>query len=188
MMRLICAVLMCASQACAQERIDPTTIDLDVNVRKAFSENRDRMTAHYQSQLSMFAVDGERLNLSTLDALIALASSAQRGRFVGSFLGYDLDWDGQITRTEYNSVFSSDFPLAESNADAWEQGAASNDLNGDDVITLIELLAVAGREQPLKKIPTKLRYIDEMRHWDLDGDGYVSQSEITDIIAANVGE
>lgn len=175
-----------AAPANAQNIVDPSSIALDEWNMDIFKSNRDQLIMFYTSSLKNFAPDGERLNLSTLDALIALKRSAQRGNSVGRFLAYDLNWDGRITRSEYNSVFEDNDQFSNDNADAWDLGGASNDLNGDDVVTIEELQAVVVQSYPDDRPVSK--EIEEMRYWDLDGDGFITVSEIADVVDANVTE
>jgi len=172
-----------ASPSKAQSVTDPSTITLDERNLKTFRENREALIMNYWSILSSAALDNERLELSTLDAFIATQNIARRGRLVGDFLGYDLNWDGNMTRAEFETFFSLHLLPVDINENAWDEGVASKDLNGDGIVAIEELQEVALRAYPNDAVFSK--ELTEMRNWDLDGDGFVTQTEIIDVINAN---
>lgn len=181
---LLSILLSFATPVASQNVIDPSTITVNERLVKLFRGNRELLILHYTSKLTNFAVDREKLNLSTLDALLASARNERRANFVRNFFGRDLNWDGVVTREEFNSLFSEDYPLAETSIDPWDQGFRSNDVNGDDMVTIDEIRQMAVEIYHEDRVI--LKEIEEMRHWDLNGDGFVTQDEVMDVIDANL--
>lgn len=120
----------------------------------------------------------DKITISNLtdDSAVRLARS--RAEKVYAYLQADLNWDGQLTRSELEEFFS------ETDQNFVDGYLRDGDINNDGILTLSEMHEDAKRDlQSDSGISNG--YLLEMLSWDLNGDGELIWEEILSVIISN---
>lgn len=163
----------------AAERVDPKAIVLSKDMEERISRGEQFAASVLSDDFKRFSTDsGQSIVITEIaNTMERLNAEARAGKVYG-YLAADIDWDGEVTRSEL------ELHLVGRDPNFVEGFLRDGDLDGDGVIQLSEMMEDAQLELPARVEPDRSS-VREMLNWDLDKNGILEWAEILDVIAAN---
>lgn len=178
-MRLGGALFIVIAAPAAAQVIDPATVPDNLTVSPRIEAVLEASTfsdpvAFVISRAQSAFGPANGVSLDGLDLRLKWALTGERARQVADFMIYDLNWDGEVTRAEFQSV--------------------RPDLSDVDIDRIVVTL---GQDWPLtyeglhgfvgdNLTASQAEFVRDMTDWDLNGDGLVAVEEMDAILRVHL--
>lgn len=187
MIRAMFLLLATAAPAMAQAPRDPASVALpralELELKLRGEAVIDRFGAAYDR-----LGGGGAIPVIGPGSALAIRAAADRARVFLAYTQYDLDGDGRIGRSEFDhhaeiawggTLGAREYAILDRE---WEAA----DGNGDNVLTLGEIHALALDMHPVPEIGPPGEEGEMLLTMDLDEDGYVGWDEIEAVLRARI--
>lgn len=158
---------------------DPGSVPLPAAVEAQLRLGSAAPVEVYGAEFDRLTATG-RLPVVGPGATLEIRAAADRARVFLAYAQYDLDGDGQISRAEYDThadlTWGTD--LGEREYAILDGEWRSADRDGDGLVTLAEILALALEMHPVPATGALGPEAQAMLLMDLDNDGFVDWAEV----------
>jgi len=191
---LFAIALLAAGAARAQEMSemtdplrDPASVPLPASVVLQLSLGSQVPFDAFAAAFDRLAPGGD-IPVIGPETTLRLRAAADRARVFLTYVQYDLDGDGAVTREEYDThaQLSWGDSLGAREYAILDEEWARADANGDGIITHSEILGAALTLYPVPELGPLGPEGEAMLLMDLDNDGYVTWDEVNAVLMSRV--
>ncbi len=187
MKRALLILLAMASPVTAMTARDPATVPLPAGL--VFE-----LKLRGASVIERFGATFDRLGGGGMIPVIGPGSSleiraaADRARVFLAYMQYDLDGDGKITRAEFNAHAEVAWgsTLGDREYGILDAEWAAADVDGDNVLTMDEVHALAVEMHPVPEIGPLGEDGEVLLLMDLDNDGFIGWDEVEAVLRSRM--
>ncbi len=182
-MRALLALLLTALPALAQSGRDPASVPLPPALVFELSLGAERVIARFGAEFDRLA-DAGALPVIGPGATLEIRAAADRARVFLAYTQYDLDGDGAISRSEYDTHADLTWGtgLGEREYAILDQEWDDADADGNREIKLAEIHALARARHPVPVSGPLGPEGEAMLMMDLDNDGFVFWEEVEAVL------
>lgn len=188
MIRALVLMLAAAAPAVAQAPRDPASVPLpralELELKLRGAAVIERFGAAYDR-----LGGGGAIPVIGPGSTLAIRAAADRARVFLAYTQYDLDGDGEVDRGEFNAHAEIAWggTLGEREYAILDREWAEADANGDGLLTLGEIHALAVDLHPVPEIGPPGEEGEMMLTMDLDNDGFIGWDEVEAVLRGRVG-
>ncbi len=180
-------LLATAVPAFSQDARDPASVPLPLELELELKLRGEAVIERFGATYDRLG-GGSAIPLIGPGSTLAIRAAADRARVFLAYTQYDLDGDGEVDRGEFNAHAEIAWggTLGEREYAILDREWAEADVNGDNLLTMGEIRALAVAMHPVPEIGPPGEEGELMMGMDLDNDGFVRWDEVEAVLRARM--